>query len=250
MRLIRTILNRTFPNPIVGTKNENTRQRWLKKTLSTIPKGSRILDVGAGESVNKPLCSHLEYISQDFCQYDGIGDSSGLQTEQWNTSKIDIVCDIVNIPRSDSSFDAVLCSEVFEHLPDPVAALKELSRLLRPKGVLILTAPFCSLTHFAPYHYSTGFNRYFYEKHLTKLGFYILELKVNGNYFEYLGQEIRRITSVANKYSPSSRSSKFRKFVEKISERILLKKLKKLNSNDAGSDELLCFGYHLLARKN
>ena len=53
--------------------NERTRQTWLKKTLAALPAGTRILDAGAGELQNRQLCEHLDYVSQDFCQYKGIG---------------------------------------------------------------------------------------------------------------------------------------------------------------------------------
>ena len=249
MHFFKTLFNKVFPCSIIGTKNKETRQQWLEKTLSSMPEGCRILDAGAGELRNKGLCSHLEYVSQDFCQYDGAGNAKGLQTEEWNTSNIDIVSDIINIPEPDNSFDVVLCSEVFEHLPRPVAALGELGRLVKSEGHLILTAPFCSLTHFAPYHYSTGFNRYFYEEHLQKLGFDILDLQANGNYFEYMGQEIRRISDIANKYSQNTRRSCLGKIIDKVSREIILNKLQKQSNNDIGSSELLCFGYHILARK-
>ena len=135
--------------------NDDKRNRWLAETLAAIPPQLRILDAGAGELRNKKLCAHLNYVSQDFCQYEGKGDAQGLQTGAWDTSKIDLVCDIVNIPEPDASFDVVLCSEVFEHLPDALKALDEFGRLLRPGGKLILTVPFASLVHFAPYHYAS-----------------------------------------------------------------------------------------------
>ena len=155
----------------VGTRNESTREAWLEQALKQIPAGSRILDAGAGQLKYKKLCSHLDYLSQDFAQYDGKGDGSGLQTGSWDQSKIDIVCDISDIPEPAGSFDAVMCIEVLEHLPNPLLALQEFSRLLRPGGQLVVTAPFCSLTHFAPYHFCTGFNRYFYETHLPRFDF-------------------------------------------------------------------------------
>lgn len=186
---------------IIGINaNEDTRNQWLRQTLAAIPSGLRILDAGAGELRNKSLCAHLIYVSQDACQYEGTGDTKGLQTGTWDTSKIDLICDIVNVPEPDASFDAILCSEVFEHLPDALKALDEFARLLKPDGKLILTAPFASLIHFAPYHYATGFSRYWYEYHLPPRSFEIQELTPNGDWFSYAKQEILRLPSSARRY--------------------------------------------------
>ena len=170
---------------MVGTKGIGSS--WLQKALAEIPAGSRILDAGAGERQYEKFCSHLSYVAQDFGQYDGKGDGAGLQRGAWDQTSLDIVSDIVAIPEADESFDAVMCIEVFEHLPQPVEAIREFSRLLRRGGYLIITAPFCSLTHFAPYHFCTGFSRYFYEHHLALHGFDVVDLQANGNYFEYSG---------------------------------------------------------------
>ena len=98
-------------------RNDKQRQKWVKKTIAALPKG-RILDAGAGELRNKEYCSHLEYVSQDLCQYDGRGDDRGLQNQVWDTSKIDIISDITAIPVDDGAFEYVLCTEVFEHIKD------------------------------------------------------------------------------------------------------------------------------------
>lgn len=143
----------------------------------------------------------MKYVSQDFGQYNGDGDNKGIQTGKWDNSKLDIISDITTIPEPNKSFDAIMCVEVFEHLPNPIAAIKEFSRLLKDDGVLILTAPFCSLTHFSPYLFYTGFNRYFYETHLIENNFEILEIASNGNYFEYMAQELMRIPNCSSKYS-------------------------------------------------
>lgn len=228
----------------VGTLNEANRIAWVKKALKKIPQGSKILDAGAGEQQFKKFCTHLRYISQDFAQYDGKGNRRGLQIGTWEYGKLDIISDITSIPWPDKSFDAILCTEVFEHLPDPLSAVKEFSRLLKKRGYLILTAPFCSLTHFSPYHFCTGFNRYFYQTHLLRLGFKIVEMKANGNYFEYLAQEIRRIPEVLKLYTKQKQNIYY-----SISRLILLKFLDKLSKNDRGSSELLNFGYHVFAQK-
>lgn len=184
----------------VGTQNECKRKQWIQQQLAGIPSGLRILDAGAGELANKQFCKHLDYVSQDYSQYDGKGDQAGLQTSEWDTSKINIVSDITQIPEPDESYDAILCSEVLEHLPDPALVFSEFKRLLKPGGILLLTAPFISLTHFAPYHYQSGFNKYYYEYHLSKHLFRNIELTFNGNFFEVLAQEIRRIPHVCTMY--------------------------------------------------
>jgi dolichol-phosphate mannosyltransferase len=45
------------------------------------------------------------------------------------------------LPFADASFDAVICSEVLEHVPDEARVVEELSRVLRPGGMLILGTP-------------------------------------------------------------------------------------------------------------
>ena len=182
-----------------GLNNLTNRQFWVQKALRNVPEGSRILDAGAGEQQYRQYCSHLNYVSQDFCEYDGDGNKKGLQTGAWDISQINIISDIIAIPEPNASFDAILCTEVLEHIPDPIAALREFQRLLRPGGSLILTAPFASLTHFAPYHFCTGFNKYFYENHLPKIGFSIEELSANGNYSSFISQELIRITTYFGK---------------------------------------------------
>lgn len=52
-----------------------------------------------------------------------------------------VASEAVNLPFSDAVFDFCLCSEVIEHLQDPIALFKEINRVLRQNGKLILTAP-------------------------------------------------------------------------------------------------------------
>ena len=226
-----------------GTQNLANREAWLERTLGKIPSGQRILDAGAGEAQYKRFCAHLDYVSQDFGQYDGQGDGVGLQIGEWDQSQIDIVCDITDIPEPGASFDAVMCIEVLEHLPDPISALRELTRLLRPGGTLILTAPFCCRTHFAPYFYQTGFSRYFYEYWLGELGFEIEEMQYNGNFFEYLAQELRSLLPVAQRYSTGERAW------DSEAIQALLVVLNRLSESDRGSWEMLSFGLHVRAVK-
>jgi SAM-dependent methyltransferase len=232
--------------PEVGKTNEPNRIAWLEAALAKIPAGGRILDAGAGEQQFRRFCSHLHYVSQDFAQYEGATvDGAGLHSDRWDTSRTDITCDITSIPEPDGAFDAVMCTEVLEHVPDALSALRELARLVRPGGHMILTAPFCSITHMAPYHYSTGFSRYFYREHLPALGFEILDLDENGNYFEYLAQETRRLRGVSKRYAGGPLRDNELAAVDTI-----LTALRRLSAADRGSSELLHFGCHVFAHKN
>lgn len=228
--------------PDIGDHNQISREIWLQNILLQVPKNNKILDAGAGEMQYKKFCEHLNYTSQDFCEYNGEGNKKGLQTNTFNTSKIDIVSDITSIPVENESFDAVMCIEVLEHVPNPIKAIKELKRVLKPGGSLIITAPYASLTHFAPYHFASGYNNFFFEIVLAD-DFEIIEIIKNGNFLEFIGQETKRLPLIANQYS-KLQLSVFDKFVTLL----FLRLLKKLNVNN-NSAELLCFGHHVYAIK-
>nr|MCS5585836.1 class I SAM-dependent methyltransferase [Pseudomonadales bacterium] len=185
-------------------KNQQAREHWIGETLEALPAGSSLLDVGAGECAYKKHCEHLEYISQDMAEYDGTGDGIGLQTKVWDTTKLDFICDLYDIPE-ERQYDVVFCSEVLEHVVDPVRAIEKLACLTKPGGRMILTAPFNSLTHFSPYHYCTGFSKYFYRIHLERLGFDLEELTPNGGFFDSMDQEIGRMAGVRKLYQVGRR---------------------------------------------
>lgn len=224
--------------------NETNRHEWVRKNLESLPSGLKILDAGAGEQRYKKYCTHLEYVSQDFAQYDGSGDGKGLQMKSFNARNVDIISDITSIPVPDESFDVVLCTEVIEHIPNPLLAFKEFSRILKPNGILLLTAPFCSISHYTPYYYATGFSPYYYQVHLPEYNFEIVEISANGNYFLYLYQELMRLPSIAHKYTDIKIN-----FWERIKLKLTKSLLMKLSRHNRNSEELLCFGYHVKAIK-
>jgi SAM-dependent methyltransferase len=66
---------------------------------------------------------------------------------------IDLIGDAHRLPFADASVDAIVCTEVFEHLLDPPAAASELIRILKPGGRLVLTTRFCFPLHDRPADY-------------------------------------------------------------------------------------------------
>jgi SAM-dependent methyltransferase len=138
------------------------RDPWVQAEAAKLKPGSWVLDAGAGACKYRPYFSHCRYETQDFCQYNGPLVRYG--------NGITYVCDITAIPLPDGCLDAILCTEVFEHVTDPIAVVKEFSRLLKPGGKLWLTSPLLSYLHMEPYHFYGGFTHYWYEHWLPKHG--------------------------------------------------------------------------------
>ena len=103
-----------------------------------------------------------------------------------------VLGDIEGMPFPDSEFDAVVCTEVLEHVPNPSRALEEIRRVLKPRGVLIGSVPARSLIwrlrflsstcpHDEPFH-----NEYLPEEvrqllngyEIEKLGYSLLHFSV------------------------------------------------------------------------
>jgi SAM-dependent methyltransferase len=159
------------------------RDRWVARQAASLPAGSRVLDVGAGSCPYRHLFAHCEYRAQDF---------KGLQDEQLRNGgygEINYVSDATALPVATASFDAVLCTEVLEHVPDPVAVVQELARVLRPGGKLLLTAPLGSGIHQEPHHYYGGFTPYWYHRFLGQVGFCDIRIEPNCGSFMFFSQE-------------------------------------------------------------
>ena len=139
------------------------RDQFVRREAAQLAPGSRVLDAGAGASKYRPLFAHCKYESQDFCQYQG-------ELVKYDRP-IDHVCDITQIPIPAQSLDAILCTEVFEHVPQPMEVLAEFSRLLKPGGKLLLTTPLGCWIHMEPYHYYGGYTPYWFEHWMPKNGF-------------------------------------------------------------------------------
>lgn len=223
--------------------SDDIREKWIVERLKKLPAGFNVLDAGAGEQKYRQYCNHLIYTSQDFAQYSGDGDK-GAHTGKWDYGKLDIISDIISIPAPDESFDAILCSEVLEHIPNPHKVFPEFSRLLKKEGCLIITAPFNSFTHFDPYHYCTGFNKAFYQEHLAVNGFEIVEMIENGGFYDYMAQQLKWIDWSAHKYS----SVDLLPWEVKSIQNVLLC-LDRLKQTDKGSEEFANNGIFVVAKK-
>jgi len=168
--------------------NRWSREGWIKAEAARLAPGTRVLDVGAGSCPHRPLFRHCAYLTQDVKQLK----SEQLEAEA-GYGEIDIVSDICAIPLRDASFDVILCSEVIEHVAQPIDALMELARLLRPGGLLLVTAPLRSGLHQEPYHFYGGYTPYWYHRYLGLGHFDRIEISPVGGLFRAYAEEGLRV---------------------------------------------------------
>ena len=101
---------------------------------------SRVLDCGIGTGA---LSQALANVHPTTFTLDAVDVSPQMlkQAEQTlNPLNIDAtlrVADACTLPYPDNAFDLVMTAHMLEHLPDPVVALKEMVRVLRPGGILV-----------------------------------------------------------------------------------------------------------------
>lgn len=110
--------------------------------------GDRILDVGCGEG-RHTLTAWLEHpvhaVGLDLSERD-LGTAAGRGAEfaeaAPDTAKLDLVrASALQLPFADGSFDAVVCSEVLEHIHDYRGVLEEITRVLKPGGRFVASVP-------------------------------------------------------------------------------------------------------------
>lgn len=110
-------------------------------------------------------------------------------------SQPDIVASALNLPFDDKSFDSVVSTEVLEHVPDPLCALRQMHRVLKPGGYLILSTPMYWPRHEMPY----DFFRYPYDGLLFLIkesGFEFVRMFNRGRAYVFLGQVIQHTLPV------------------------------------------------------
>ena len=119
----------------------------LKNILSTyVQKDDIVLDIGCG---NKPYERYIRSLTK---RADGKG-YVGCDVAQSSDFRVDFLCDATKIPLESESFNIVICTQVLEHVYDFENVILEAYRLLKPEGVLIVSAPLVWPHHEIPYDF-------------------------------------------------------------------------------------------------
>jgi SAM-dependent methyltransferase len=171
----------------------------LKNFLEEI-NNKKVLDFGCGDGrYKKYVIPNNEYIGIDVAE-SGHG----------SNKNYDVLYNKKEIPFKDETFDAIIFTEVLEHIEDVDLTISELNRVLKTNGKLFVTTPFIWAEHETPYDFqrytSFGIKKLF-EKH----GFCIISYKklVKNKLAIFL-----IIESELTKYIDSFVSNRFLKFIE------------------------------------
>ncbi len=144
----------------------------------------RLLDVGCGD---KPY----EHLFRPFVtEYVGVEhEASFSATNAFERGQVDALYDGRRLPFPDASFDTVMSIQVLEHTPHPWDLVAEMARVLRPNGVLLLSAPFSFRLHEEPHDYFR-FSPHGLRELLARAGLEIDEIHPHGSLWSLLGHKL------------------------------------------------------------
>lgn len=105
-------------------------KQWIGQTENPL-----ILDIGCGtgamakdlQQYGNVIGCDLRHTALEYCRKRSLSEL--------------VQGDITNLPFQDHSFDLIVALDILEHVPDDAAALKELRRVLKPNGRLVVTVP-------------------------------------------------------------------------------------------------------------
>lgn len=120
-----------------------------------------VIDVGCGEKPYADFFEGAHYVGLNY----GTDDASP-----------DIVGDAQQLPLRSNRADIVFSTQVIEHVPHPEKLVQEAFRVLKPRGVLLLTGPFYWPLHEEPHDFYR-FTRYGFEHLLASAGFEVVSIR-------------------------------------------------------------------------
>ena len=123
---------------LLAAHDEVYLRHYIELVTRYAPSGSKILDLGCGNGISARLLNQAGY--------DVVGtDISPLFLEEarnWENPTLRYqVCDVLELPFDNDSFDVICSNELIEHLPDVETALKEMGRVVRKGGKVVLSGP-------------------------------------------------------------------------------------------------------------
>ena len=155
---------------------------FMRFASKEIKETDRVLDAGADTCPYKKYFAHAHYESTD------------IKDTMDEAHKHTFICSLDNIPKEDSTYDAIINTQVLEHVGYPQTVIKEFYRILKPGGKLFLTAPQGWGVHAEPYNFF-NFTKFGLELLFKEAGFKIIFVKPRGGMFVDVAIRLRVLPS-------------------------------------------------------
>jgi SAM-dependent methyltransferase len=140
-------------------------------------KSFRVLDAGAG---NAPYRKHFQHVTYETADFGEINKKY---------SHLDYTCRLEDLPMADGTYDLVLCNQVLEHVPDPLAVLREIRRVLKPGGQAWISAPLFYEEHEVPYDFYR-YTQYAWRRMAAEAGFTLESLEWLEGYYGTISYQL------------------------------------------------------------
>ena len=127
----------TYKN-LLAAHDETYLRHYVELVIRYAPPRSKILDLGCGNGISARLLNQADF--------DVVGsDISPLflkEAQDWENSRLRYqVCDVMELPFENESFNVICSNELVEHLPDVETALTEMIRVVRKGGRIVISGP-------------------------------------------------------------------------------------------------------------
>jgi SAM-dependent methyltransferase len=175
-------LSHEVVSPLFGRVDYSIRRYYVdefyERNMRVLPKSANILDIG-GKKVRKRGQFDIE--------------KHPVQVKYVNidpSTNPDYFYEGSNIPVESNSFDAVVCSEVLEHVGNPTSILKEAFRVLKPGSLIFICVPFLFRIHPDPDDFGRYTDQYL-RIMLKEAGFKNIMIEKQGLYPSVLVEMLR-----------------------------------------------------------
>jgi SAM-dependent methyltransferase len=131
---------------------------------ANMPLGAEVVDVGCG------IGDNLSYVLRDDASFFGLEyapSTAEIARRLLGAGATVDVGSATSMPYESNRFDLALCIEVLEHIDDDAAVCREISRVLKPGGALILSVPY---RRWFPYYFTAmGHIRHYTRSDVVRL---------------------------------------------------------------------------------
>jgi SAM-dependent methyltransferase len=140
---------------------------FFLREVGRLPEGSLVLDLGGYRAGGRGQF----HLTRSRCRAIAVNLAA--------KHPVDLLGDALALPCRAGAFDAVVCSEVLEHIAEPSVVLREVHRVLTPRGRLIASVPFLHQIHGEPHDFARYTDLY-WRRALAASGFDVVALDRHG----------------------------------------------------------------------